>query len=132
MSALSQALEWCYSGRVFGAVAMWRGDMAAAGETVITHGEPHPGNVIRVAGQIMLVDWDTTLLAPPERDVWTLADGDPQVVDLYEATTGIVLLEDTLTLYRLRWDLTEISIYVGQFQQRDPRTRGVGAAHRDR
>jgi spectinomycin phosphotransferase len=66
---------------------------------------------------LMLVDWDTALLAPPERDVWTLADGDARIVDLYEATTGVVLLEDTLALYRLRWDLTEISIYVGQFQQ---------------
>jgi spectinomycin phosphotransferase len=84
---------------------------------VLTHGEPHPRNTLVSDNGLMLVDWDTTLLAPPERDVWTLADGDPQVVDLYEATTGIVLLEDTLTLYRLRWDLTEISIYVGQFQQ---------------
>ncbi|MDP9333052.1 MAG: aminoglycoside phosphotransferase family protein [Actinomycetota bacterium] len=93
------------------------GTRRRADRMVLTHGEPHPRNTLASDGGLMLVDWDTTLLAPPERDVWTLADGDPQVVDLYEATTGVVLFEETLALYRLRWDLTEISIYVGQFQR---------------
>ena len=33
---------------------------------VVTHGEPHVGNAIRTEAGWMLVDWDTTLLAPPE------------------------------------------------------------------
>ena len=38
---------------------------------VVTHGEPHPGNVLRMqAGGLRLVDWDTVRLAPPERDLW--------------------------------------------------------------
>jgi len=35
---------------------------------VITHGEPHPGNFIRVADRFLLIDWDTVALAPPGRD----------------------------------------------------------------
>jgi hypothetical protein len=85
---------------------------------VLTHGEPHPRNtLVSDRGGLMLIDWDTVLRAPPERDIWTLADGDPHIVDAYETTTGITLLEDTLALYRLRWDLTEISIYVGLFRR---------------
>ena len=36
---------------------------------VITHGEPHPGNVMRVGPRRMLIDWDTVGLGPPERDL---------------------------------------------------------------
>ncbi len=35
---------------------------------VITHGEPHGGNVMTMSSGLVLVDWDTVLLAPPERD----------------------------------------------------------------
>ena len=35
---------------------------------VITHGEPHAGNVMTTPGGLALVDWDTVLLAPPERE----------------------------------------------------------------
>ena len=31
---------------------------------VVTHGEPHPGNVLSTASGLVLVDWDTCLLAP--------------------------------------------------------------------
>jgi spectinomycin phosphotransferase/16S rRNA (guanine(1405)-N(7))-methyltransferase len=84
---------------------------------VLTHGEPHSGNILTTASGPVLIDWDTALLAPPERDVWTLADGVPQMRDLYTARTGVALLDDTLTLYRLWWDLSEISICVGIFQR---------------
>ena len=54
---------------------------------VVTHGEPHPGNVMRTAaGGIKLIDWDTVRLAPPERDLWMIAPGngsDPEAIDLY-------------------------------------------------
>ncbi|MET9227570.1 aminoglycoside phosphotransferase family protein [Lentzea sp. NPDC003310] len=41
-------------------------------ERVVTHGEPHAGNVIRTPAGLVLVDWDTVGLAPPERDLWLL------------------------------------------------------------
>lgn len=59
--------------------------------TVITHGEPHPGNVIRTATGPVLIDWDTVGLAPPERDLWFLASSDSaQLGDFsgYQAATG--------------------------------------------
>ncbi|MCR3749154.1 aminoglycoside phosphotransferase family protein [Lentzea californiensis] len=43
-------------------------------ERVVTHGEPHAGNVIRSPQGLCLIDWDTVGLAPPERDHW-LAGG---------------------------------------------------------
>jgi spectinomycin phosphotransferase/16S rRNA (guanine(1405)-N(7))-methyltransferase len=84
---------------------------------VLTHGEPHPRNTLMSDRGLKLIDWDTALRAPPERDIWTLAAGDPHIVDIYEATTGVVVLDDTLALYRLRWDLTEIAIYTALFRQ---------------
>ena len=52
---------------------------------VITHGEPHSANVLRTPGGLVLVDWDTVLLAPPERDLWALAEEDPSLPAAYAA-----------------------------------------------
>ena len=41
--------------------------------SVITHGEPHPANLMLVDDRLFLVDWDTAALAPPERDPPLLA-----------------------------------------------------------
>lgn len=75
------------------------------GERVVTHGEPHPGNVLRAGSRRLLVDWDTVGLAVPERDLWWLGDGRPSAV----------------ALYRLRWDLDDLTVFVEQF--RAPHTR---------
>ena len=74
-------------------------------EMVLTHGEPHPGNTMRAGGRWLLIDWETAMVAPPERDVWQL-DG---MQEAYTAATGVVLRADALELYRLRWDLSEIA-----------------------
>ena len=56
------------------------------GTCVVTHGEPHSANVIRDAGGgLVLVDWDTTLVAPPERDLWMTLDADLTGWDEYRA-----------------------------------------------
>src|SRR5438552_3569247 len=47
----------------------------ARSKTVITHGEPHPANLMSVGGRLALIDWDTVGLAPPERDVSLIAAG---------------------------------------------------------
>ena len=47
-----------------------RADAIRPAGFVITHGEPHPGNVMRAGLRRMLIDWDTVALGPPERDLW--------------------------------------------------------------
>jgi len=84
---------------------------------VLTHGEPHPGNTIGTDTGIVLIDWDTLLRAPPERDLWSLHVEDPEVLDVYRTLTGRVIDQDALQLYRLRWDLTEVCLYVTQFRR---------------
>jgi Phosphotransferase enzyme family len=83
---------------------------------VITHGEPHAGNVIIAAAGPVLIDWDTVLAAPPERDLWDLAGGDPSLLDYYAAVTGTAIDGTALSLYRLRFDLAEVSEYLCLFQ----------------
>ncbi|MEY9891736.1 spectinomycin phosphotransferase [Catenulispora sp. MAP5-51] len=68
---------------------------------VLTHGEPHLGNFLRVRDRLVLIDWDTALIAPPERDLWDFELGNPAVQDLYS----------------LRWDLTETAVYLGLFSR---------------
>ncbi|MFJ5985610.1 phosphotransferase [Lentzea sp. NPDC092896] len=58
-------------------------------ERVVTHGEPHAGNVIHTPQGLVLVDWDTVGLAPPERDLW--------------------LLDDERGFYSLRWAINDIA-----------------------
>jgi spectinomycin phosphotransferase/16S rRNA (guanine(1405)-N(7))-methyltransferase len=81
---------------------------------VITHGEPHAGNVIVTAGGLALIDWDTTLLAPPERDLWGLAEDGASLLGCYVAATGTEINDGAL--YRPRWDLAEVGGYLSQFR----------------
>ena len=82
---------------------------------VLTHGEPHRGNTIATPAGVVLVGWDTALVAPPERDLWTLADQEPEILGDYTTRTGVTPDPDALALYRLGWDLTEITIFVDVF-----------------
>jgi spectinomycin phosphotransferase len=91
---------------------------------VLTHGEPHPGNVLRYEGRHLLIDWDTVGLAPPERDLWSVAES-PEDLERYTEATGRKVSASALTLYRLRWDLEEVSSYVDWFRaphDRSPNT----------
>ena len=83
---------------------------------VLTHGEPHPGNSMRTGGGWLLIDWDTTLAAPPERDLWDLDPGDGSLLTAYAEATGTTPRPDLLDLYRLRWDLTEIAVCLARFR----------------
>jgi thiamine kinase-like enzyme len=83
---------------------------------VITHGEPHASNVISTTGGLVLVDWDTALLAPPERDLFHLADEDPSVLHRYAEVTGTKIHDEALNSYKLWWDLSEIALYLDLFR----------------
>jgi len=88
--------------------------------TVLTHGEPHPGNTMLASGRWLLIDWDTVLVAPPERDLWSLDPGDGSILAAYAAATGVTPLPPLLELYRIRWDLTDIAMGVSRFREHHP------------
>jgi thiamine kinase-like enzyme len=91
---------------------------AKGGRLVITHGGPDAGNVLTTSAGLVLVDWESALLAPPERDLWALAESDPGLLDAYSAATGTVIDTDALALYRMWYDLAEISLYLRWFRSR--------------
>jgi spectinomycin phosphotransferase len=59
---------------------------------VVTHGEPHPGNIMRTPDGLRLVDWDTVRLAPAARDLW-MVDDRPEYA-----------------FFNLRWRLTDLAL----------------------
>ena len=87
----------------------------AGGPYVITHGEPHPGNLLRTRAGLCLVDWDMTALARPERDLWWVISGD-QDAARYSRRTGWTVNQDALALYRLRWDLDDTAGFLSQIR----------------
>jgi len=102
--------------------ALGRFDALAAeggGPRVVTHGEPHPGNLLRGGAGRWLIDWDTVGMAPPERDLWMTvwppgAPGRPALrapLDRYRELTGRDVGAAGLELYRLRWYLNDIAIF---------------------
>jgi spectinomycin phosphotransferase len=89
---------------------------------VITHGEPHPGNVMHSVDELFLIDWDTVALAPPERDLWLLATDSGEEAALYRDATGHEVNSAALSLYRQAWDLADIAVYIDQFRSPHHRT----------
>ncbi|MFB8353169.1 phosphotransferase [Streptomyces niveus] len=84
---------------------------ASGAPPVVTHGEPHPGNLLRAGERRLLLDWDTVGLAVPERDLWLVADG-PDDLARYEESTGRKPDPSALALYRLRWALNDIAEFL--------------------
>jgi hypothetical protein len=95
----------------------------AGNSPVLTHGEPHPANTMRTADGWRLIDWDTTLVAPPERDLWMLTADDDSVLRAYRDATGVTPQQHVLDRYRLRWDLSDLAIEVSRFRR--PHTGSV-------
>ena len=89
---------------------------AQGARMVITHGGPDAGNVLKTPAGLVLVDWESALLAPPERDLWALAESDSGLLDAYSAATGTVIDAGALALYRMWYDLAEISQYLRWFR----------------
>ncbi len=98
------------------------GQVAAAQERVITHGEPHSGNIIRAGSGRMLIDWDTVGLAPPERDLWMIVTSTGDEARRYTHATGRPVDPAALEFYRIRWALDDASSFVHQLRARHGRT----------
>jgi len=82
---------------------------------VLTHGEPHPGNTMLAGDGWRLLDWDTALIAPPERDLWHLDTGDGSVPAAYAAATGVTPLPELIEFYRMGWDVKDMAYDAAQF-----------------
>ncbi|MET7466246.1 aminoglycoside phosphotransferase family protein [Nonomuraea sp. NPDC005501] len=82
---------------------------------VVTHGEPHPGNVLTLGDRSLLIDWDTVGLAPPERDLWHVAE-DQADLDRYAEATGHRPDPSVLAGYRLRWALDDVAAFAVRFR----------------
>jgi spectinomycin phosphotransferase len=88
----------------------------ARAHPVVTHGEPHQGNLMLVDNRLRLIDWDTVALAPPERDVSLIASAKNDGVDRYQEATGRALDPAVITLYRLRWYLDDVASAIRMFR----------------
>jgi hypothetical protein len=105
---------------------------------VVTHGEPHPGNVMRTSRGLRLIDWTTVQLAPPERDLWMLTtaftgmigadavgvDGD--VLAEYVEAAGRSVAPAGIALYRRWWALADVAAFAEDL--RGPHDDGEDAA----
>jgi spectinomycin phosphotransferase len=87
-----------------------------AADWVVTHGEPHAGNVMRTAEGHLLVDWDTVALAPPERDLWMVVDGSAKDMTSYTDATGHIFDRVAVDFYRLTWDLNDLAAYIHELR----------------
>jgi spectinomycin phosphotransferase len=94
----------------------WSATFDGGTEVVVSHGEPHPGNLVRTARGVLLVDWDTVALARPERDLWMLADLADDVALWYHELTGRTLDRDALVAYRLLWALADVAAFTVQLR----------------
>jgi spectinomycin phosphotransferase len=97
---------------------------------VITHGEPKPSNVMTTQAGPLLIDWDTALVAPPERDLWMVVTQAGDERRIYADATGRQVNDDTLTLYRLFWELSEIAGYISWFRLPHVKTADTETAWR--
>jgi len=92
--------------------------LGSRSDWVITHGEPYGPNLVATHDQrILLVDWDSALVAPRERDLWEVPS-DGLVMRTYVELTRHVPDPARLRLYRAWYHLAETGIYIHQFRQR--------------
>ncbi|MCP2169954.1 spectinomycin phosphotransferase [Goodfellowiella coeruleoviolacea] len=99
---LDQIGRWTDRYRELAAVAQRHQD-----RWVPTHGEPHHANQVVTSGGVVLVDWESLMLAPRERDL----------ADLIEAGAADDLDPDwaMVELFALDWRLAEIGEYTRWF-----------------
>lgn len=91
------------------------------GERVVTHGEPHPGNLLRRGDRFLLVDWDTVGTGLPERDLWHVVT-DPADLEYYAEATGHRPDLEAIDFFRLRWALDDVAAFLDGFRSAHGRT----------
>ena len=92
---------------------------------VITHGEPHPGNLIYGVEGLRLIDWDTVALSRPERDLWMLDDDSPRCFSRYEELTGTRVNDVAIRFYQLAWSLSDVASFSAMFRGSHQETRWI-------
>jgi spectinomycin phosphotransferase len=88
-----------------------------AADPVITHGEPHPANLLATSGRLLLIDWDTAGLGPPERDLSLILGENGEGAGRYQDAAGRAPDPAVLTLYRARWYLDDLASAVQLFRR---------------
>jgi hypothetical protein len=66
------------------------------------------GVLITPAG-FVIVDWDLAELAPPERDLWQLADADCSVLAAYTEATRTMVDHRALAAFRMAYELADVA-----------------------
>ncbi|MBA2277145.1 MAG: phosphotransferase [Chloroflexia bacterium] len=91
---------------------------ASTSSWVVTHGEPHTGNFIRDRqDRLLLIDWDTVALGPPERDLWMVVGDEQADLAAYSnAARSAKVSPRAMQLYRLWWTLADIAEFVSWFR----------------
>ena len=75
------------------------------------------------------MDWDTTLIAPRERDLRMVLDRELTGWNEYVGAAGAVSLnQEALELYRRWWDLADTAIYTALFRRPHERTEDTIAS----
>jgi thiamine kinase-like enzyme len=97
---------------------------------VITHGEPHAGNVMRTGESYVLVDWDTVALAPRERDLWMLVEEPAEEATSYTDATGQQLDEVAVRFFRLTWALADIAAFTDLLRSPHDHSEDTEKAHK--
>jgi spectinomycin phosphotransferase len=105
--------------------------LAAAPDLVITHGEPHPGNLLHTEGGPLLIDWDTVGLAWPERDLWSVLSETGEEARRYTEATGRAINPDAVTFYRIRWTLDDLAAFTQQLRAGHGHTEDAAEAWQD-
>ncbi len=102
---------------------------ATAEDLVVTHGEPHPGNLVWTDAGLRLIDWDTVGLAPAERDLWFLSR-DESALARYSQRTGRAVDGEAIALYRNAWTLSDLAAHLHVFRTPHDETRDTSHAWR--
>ena len=99
---------------------------ASRPDWVVTHGEPRGPNLIRAAGgSVRLIDWDTVLIAPRERDLWELPRIEITNRTYQAAAQNAPIDADRLRLYEAWYTLAELSVYLAVFRAAHREDRNV-------